>query len=79
MRWIATLCVAVAASLCFTSERASAQTCNDDADKLFRSFLDAKLGMRTKGCSEIDPFILARKRFATAIDTAVANGCPRTT
>jgi hypothetical protein len=74
MRLIA-LGVAMAASLCFTCERASAQTCTDDADKLFRSFLDGKLAMQTKGCSEIDRFISARTHFADFLDTAVANGC----
>ncbi|MGH6825433.1 hypothetical protein [Methyloceanibacter sp.] len=75
MRLTATVCVALAASLCVTFEHASAQSCPDDGNKLLSSFSEAKDALKTKGCSELDQFISARTLYADFLDTALAKGC----
>ncbi len=75
MRLTATVGVALAASLCLTFEHASAQSCEDDGNKLLRNFADAKAALETKGCSELDQFISARTPFADFLDTASEDGC----
>ena len=74
MRLTATVCVALAASLCLTIEHASAQSC-DNYGKLSDRFLTAMLALETKGCSELDQFISARTSFADFLDAALENGC----
>ena len=75
MRLTATFGVALAASLCLTSEHASAQSCEDDGNKLLRNFADAKTALETKGCSALDQFVSARTRFADFLDAGLSNGC----
>lgn len=75
MRLTATASVALAVSLCLTFEHASAQSCEDDGNKLLRSFADAKTALETKGCSALDQFVSARTLFADFLDAASANGC----
>jgi hypothetical protein len=75
MRLTATVSVALAVSLCFAFGHASAQSCEDDGNKLLRSFADAKTALETKDCTELDRFISARTAFADFLDTALGNGC----
>ena len=74
MRLTATVCVALAASLCLTIEHASAQSC-DNYSNLAGRFLAAQSTLETKGCSELDQFISARTNFADFLDAALEDGC----
>ena len=77
MRLTATVCVALAASLCLTFEHASAQSCEDVGNKLLSNFADAKTALATKGCSALDPFVSALTLYADFLDSASGNGCSK--
>lgn len=69
------VCIA-AAWLCLTVECASARSCTDSGNALLSAYSAAKADLEREGCSELDRFLSARKRYAEFIDGALANGCP---